>query len=66
MIALCWPGARRKTERRCGGRLIETVPATLVRPEALAESGLHRLEMYPPYEVWHVANAVRWFRVSTT
>jgi glycosyltransferase involved in cell wall biosynthesis len=36
----------------------ETVPTTLVRAEALAEAGLHRPEMFPPYEAWDLANAV--------
>jgi hypothetical protein len=36
----------------------ETVPTTLVRTEALAEAGLHRPDMYPPYEAWDLANAV--------
>jgi glycosyltransferase involved in cell wall biosynthesis len=36
----------------------ETAPTTLVRTEALTEAGLHRTEMYPPYEAWDLANAV--------
>jgi glycogen synthase len=36
----------------------EIAPTTLVRTEALTEAGLHRAEMYPPYEGWDLANAV--------
>jgi hypothetical protein len=30
----------------------------VVRTEALTEAGLHRPDMYPPYEAWDLANAV--------